>query len=134
MGIADADSAEHVSASINLIITAVACPVPSRRDGARKLSGLSRLRIQPGCRLAAIYRGSEIEEEYFCNYEVNPQYHKDLENAGMRLAAFGEGGELRAVELPDHRFFIATLFQPQLSSSERRPHPVVVEFLTAAAS
>ena len=45
------------------------------------------------------------------------------------IAAFGHNGELRAVELPDRRFFIATLYQPQLSSTENWPHPVIVEFL-----
>ena len=111
----------------------MACPVPNRRDGAPKLSGACKLRIAPGCRLFAIYRATEIEEEYFCNYEVNPAYHRDLENAGLWLAAFGDKGELRAVELPDRRFFIATLYQPQLSSTKDWPHPVIVEFLSAAA-
>jgi len=92
------------------------------------------LRITPGCRLAAIYGVTEIAEEHFCNYEVNPAYDRDLENAGLRFSAFGEKGELRAVELPDRRFFIATLYQPQLSSTEDRPHPVIVNFLLAAAA
>jgi len=133
MGILDADSAEHAGSSKNIVIAPVACPVPDRLSGAPKLSGTGRIRIKPGCRLAAIYRSHDIEEEYFCNYEVNPAYHQDLENAGLRLTAFGDRGELRAVELPDHRFFIATLFQPQLSSAEASPHPVIVEFLATAS-
>jgi CTP synthase (UTP-ammonia lyase) len=133
MGIADADSAEHATSSQNLIIAPVACPVPGRRDGAPKLSGACKLRIQPGSRLAAIYRACEIEEEYFCNFEVNSRFHERMINAGLCLAAFGLNGELRAVELPEHRFFIATLYQPQLSSSEERPHPVIVEFVAAAS-
>lgn len=133
MGIADADSAEHDSSSKNFIVAPVACPVPDRRAGAPKLFGPLRLRVQPGCRLAAIYGGCEIFEEHFCNYEVNPAYHQALENAGLRLAAFDATGELRAVELPGHPFFIATLYQPQLSSTVSKPHPVIVEFLAAAA-
>ena len=112
----------------------MACPVPNRSDGAPKLSGACKLRIAPGCRLAAIYRATEIEEEYFCNYEVNPAYHRDLENAGLRLAAFGHNGELRAVELPDRRFFIATLYQPQLRSTAAVPHPVFLGLLSAGAA
>jgi CTP synthase (UTP-ammonia lyase) len=42
-------------------------------------------------------------------------------------------GEIRAIESPAHRFFIATLFQPQLSSTEQKPHPVVLAFVQAAA-
>lgn len=133
LGFADADSAEHQSQSKNLLIAPVAFAVENRPDGAPKLSGACRLRITPGCRLAAIYRADEVYEEYFCNYEVNARYRPDLENAGLRFTALGENGELRAIDLPDRRFFMATLFQPQLSSAEGRPHPIIVEFLNAAA-
>src|ERR1700692_3023248 len=133
MGIADAESAEHATSSQNIIIAPVACPVPDRRDGAPKLSGACKLRIKPVCRLAAIYRASEIDEEYFCNFEVNPAYHQRMENAGLRAAALGPAGELRTVELPEHPFFIATQSQPQFSSTDERPHPVIVEFVAAAA-
>jgi CTP synthase (UTP-ammonia lyase) len=37
------------------------------------------------------------------------------------------------VELADHRFFVATLFQPQLSSSPEKPHPLLTAFVQAAA-
>jgi CTP synthase (UTP-ammonia lyase) len=47
--------------------------------------------------------------------------------------ARGAQGEIGAIESPTHRFFIATLFQPQLSSKPGKPHPVIVEFLRAAA-
>lgn len=49
------------------------------------------------------------------------------------VVARGTRGEVRAVELPNHRFFLATLFQPQLSSTPDTAHPVVVAFLRAAA-
>ncbi len=120
MGIADADSAEQETSSQNLIIAPVLCPVPSRRDGAPKLSGPCKLRIKPGCRLAAIYGASEIDEEYFCNFEVNPQYQQRMENAGLCPVALGPNGD-------------ATLYQPQLSSTEHNPHPVIVEFVAAAS-
>jgi CTP synthase (UTP-ammonia lyase) len=47
--------------------------------------------------------------------------------------ARGAQGEIRAIESPTHRFFIATLFQPQLASTEKNPHPVVLAFVQAAA-
>jgi CTP synthase (UTP-ammonia lyase) len=133
MGIADADSAEHATSSQNLIIAPVTCPVPDRPDGAPKLSGVCKLRIKPRSRLAAIYGACDIEEEYFCNFEVNPAYRERLEMAGLRLTAFDDRGELRAVELLEHPFFVATLYQPQLSSTDERPHPVIVEFVAAAS-
>jgi len=133
MGIADADSAEHETTSQNFVIAPVSCPAPSRRDGGPKLSGACRLRMQPGCRLAGIYRTLEADEEYFCNYEVNRKYLADFAAAGLRLTAFDENRELRAIELPGDRFFLATLFQPQLSSTEKQPHPLIAAYLRAAS-
>jgi len=39
---------------------------------------------------------------------------------------------IRIVELSDHRFFLATLFVPQLSASPDLPHPLIVAYLQAA--
>jgi CTP synthase (UTP-ammonia lyase) len=63
---------------------------------------------------------------------VNEEYKKQFQAAGLRVSARGMQGETRAVELPDHRFFIATLFQPQLSSRPESPHPFWLAFLRAA--
>jgi CTP synthase (UTP-ammonia lyase) len=51
---------------------------------------------------------------------------------GMRIAGTDDTGEVRAVERPDHPFFVGTLYQPQLRSTVERPHPVLVGFLRAA--
>ena len=45
----------------------------------------------------------------------------------------GGDGALRAFELTDKRFFIASLFQPQLSSTYHEPHPLVLGFLKECA-
>ena len=57
-----------------------------------------------------------------------------LEAAGLRVSGQGEAGEVRVVELPTHRFFLATLFLPQLSSASDRPHPVIVAYLRAVCA
>ena len=62
---------------------------------------------------------------------MNERYEPRFAAAGMRFSARGAKGELRAVELPHHRFFLATLFQPQLSSRPESPHPMMLAFLRA---
>jgi CTP synthase (UTP-ammonia lyase) len=64
---------------------------------------------------------------------VNPEFEWAFTEAGFPVVARGPKGETRAIESPTHRFFIATLFQPQLSSKPGKPHPIIVEFLRAAA-
>jgi len=132
MGLADADSAEHGFPSQNILIAAVACPVPNRSVGAPRLVGKAAVEIQPDTTAFRIYRRARVEEEYFCNYEVNPAYESRLVEAGLVISARGPQGEVRMIELPTHRFFLASLFQPQLSSAPGRPHPIVVRFFEAA--
>jgi CTP synthase (UTP-ammonia lyase) len=55
-----------------------------------------------------------------------------LASAGLQVVARTEHGEARAVELAGHAFFVATLFQPQLSSTPDKPHPLITGFVKAA--
>jgi CTP synthase (UTP-ammonia lyase) len=135
LGINDADSAENNSGSKNIVVTPVACAVPDRGANAPKLSGaISEIRIRPGSYLHSFYKQDVVTEEFFCNYEVNPEFEWAFLEAGFPIVARGTQGEVRAIESPAHRFFIATLFQPQLSSKPGKPHPIIVEFLRAASN
>ena len=134
LSIKDADSAENNSGSKNIVISPVACTIPNRKPGAPKLSGsIPEVRIRPGSYLHSFYKKDVVAEEFFCNYEVNPDFEWAIAEAGFPIVARGAQGEVRAIESSKHRFFIATLFQPQLSSNFGKAHPIIVEFLRAAA-
>jgi CTP synthase (UTP-ammonia lyase) len=136
LNIRDADSAENNSGSKNIIIYPVACAVPDRKGAAPKLSGVvPDSRLRPGSYLQTYYgKGEEVvREEFFCNFEINPEFEWSTMEAGFPVVARGPNGEIRAIESPTHRFFLATLFQPQLSSTEKKPHPIVLAFVQAAA-
>ena len=136
LNISDADSAENNSGSKNIIIYPVACAVPSRKGDAPKLSGaVPEIRLRPGSYLQSFY-GKGVEtatEEFFCNFEVNPDFEWTTMEAGFPVVARGAQGEIRAIESPTHRFYLATLFQPQVSSTVKKPHPIVLAFVQAAA-
>jgi len=134
LGIADADTAENNSGSKNILIYPVACAVPNRSGDAPKLSGLvPEIRLRPGSYLHSFYLKETVAEEYFCNFEVNPEFEWTAMEAGFAVVARGPEGEVRAIESPSHKFYIATLFQPQLSSTPENPHPLVLAFVQAAA-
>ncbi len=81
-----------------------------------------------------IYRQAEVQEEFLCNYELNPKFRQRIEGGRLRVAGVGEAGDVRIVELPGHPFFVATLFLPQLSSAEGAPHPLIAAYLEAILS
>jgi len=134
LGMKDADTAENNSGSKNIVIYPVACAMPSQAKGAPKLSGVvPEIRIRPGSYLETFYGTNVIREEFFCNFELNPEFEWCSIEGGFPIAARGPNGEVRAIESPTHRFFIATLFQPQLSSTAKKAHPLVIAFVQAAA-
>jgi CTP synthase (UTP-ammonia lyase) len=134
LGMHDATTAEEDPKAKNVIIYPVSCAVPNRTPDAPKLSGIvPRIRLRPGSTLASYYDKEVVEEEFFCNFEMNPEFELTAMEAGFAVAARSEQGECRAVESPGHLFFIATLFQPQLTSREEEPHPLVIGFVEAAA-
>ena len=134
LGMKDADTAENNSGSKNIVIHPVACAMPGQAKGAPKLSGVvPEIRIRPGSYLETFYGTNVIREEFFCNFELNPEFEWCSIEGGFPIAARGPHGEVRAIESPTHRFFIATLFQPQLSSTAKKAHPLVIAFVQAAA-
>lgn len=119
--------AEHAETSPGAEMPLVA-PLACALVGAR-----GRVHFAAGSRVREIYGAGEAVEEYNCSYGFNPRYLSLLEGGGMSVTGADEEGGVRAVELPGHPFFVATLFQPERSACGGRPHPLVRAFVRAAA-
>ena len=92
--------------------------------------GLNALRVLAGTRLASVMGAGEHQEGFYCNYGVNEEFRARFERAGLRISALGLDGEIRGVERLDHPFYLATLFQPQLTSvATGRAHPLLLAYL-----
>ncbi len=92
-----------------------------------------KIRFSPGSRLRRIYGTDEAEEGYHCNFGLNPEYEPIL-RVPFQIAARDAAGEVRAIELTEHPFFIATLFQPERAALAGREHPLITAFVTATGS
>ena len=133
LGLADADTAENCSGSKNIVITPVACALPGVVPGRPKMSGVDAVYPVAGTLVEQLCGAGELRGEYFCNFETNTAFVPRWEAAGLRIAARGPHEEMRAFDLPGKQFFLATLFQPQLSSSAEQPHPIIEGYLRACA-
>jgi CTP synthase (UTP-ammonia lyase) len=89
------------------------------------------LRFERGSRLRAIYGRDSADEEYHCNYGLNPRYAQRLLDDPLEIAARDADGAVRAVELRDHPFFIGTLFQPERAALRGQAPPLVKAFVEA---
>jgi len=133
LGIANADSAENNAPGATNVITPIACEAPA--PDQPKLGGRNLVTVLPETKLAEAMKSGEHQEAYFCSFEPAVEFLPRFAEAGLKANAVGPQGELRGVELAEHPFFIATLFQPQLTSKATgRPHPLLIAYIHAASS
>ena len=124
LGFKDAQHAEYDPYASSLFISHLACSLAGRE---------MQLVFSPDSQVAAIYDATLATEEYYCNFGVNPDKVSLLTGSALRISGSDAEGELRVIELPDHPFFLGTLFVPQTRSTTGNPHPLVNAFLKAAS-
>jgi CTP synthase len=108
--------------------------------GITDMGGTMRLGAYP-CVLtddtlaATCYQEAEISERHRHRYEVNNAYRGQFADHGIVFSGLSPDGELvEIIELPDHPFFLAVQFHPELKSRPNRPHPIFKAFVAAAVA
>lgn len=125
LGFADAEHEESSPEASRLFVSRLACSLAGRTMS---------LTLEPDSTLARIYGRNHAQEQYLCNFGVNPTYVETLRSGPMKVVASDAEGVVRAVELPGHSFFVGTLFLPQHNSTASTPHPLITAFLRACST
>lgn len=107
-----------------------------------KYGGTMRLGVYPcylkkGTTARAAYKKELIEERHRHRYEINPEYVKKLEDAGLIFSGTSPDSVLMEIaELPrtTHPFMLGTQFHPEFQARPLSPHPLFTAFLSAAIS
>jgi CTP synthase (UTP-ammonia lyase) len=122
-GIANAGHAETASAGSSLVVERLAC----------SLEGQERLvTCVPGTRMHRLCGGAPFVGFHWCNYGLSSAYVDRLTAHGLVVCATADDAGVEAIELPNHPFFLATLFQPQVGSGKGQLlHPVVRGFVAS---
>lgn len=123
LGWADAEHAETAPGAARAVIAPLACALVEASE---------TVRLVPGSRIAAAYGGTQAHEGYHCRYGLNPEFRAALLRGPLRATAFDAAGDVRAIELDDHPFFVATLFQPERAALRGEVPPPVLAFARAA--
>lgn len=125
LGLTDADDVQYDADAPTPLIVALSCSLVGEN---------ATLHLADGSRLASVYgHVDRTVETYHCKYGLNPDYAEIIETSPVVISGWDEEKAPRAIELPDHPFFIATLFQPELSSTPDNVHPLIESYLSAVA-
>ncbi|MBW7457320.1 hypothetical protein ACFOLF_01210 [Paenibacillus sepulcri] len=122
--IEDIGHEEQNPAARNLIISRLSCSLAGQDV---------KVIIMKTSRVYDIYQTEEVTEPFRCSFGLNAAYITELENAGLLITGSDSSGEPRVIEMPEHPFYIGTLFVPQLRSTPVSPHCLVDAFLEHAS-
>lgn len=125
LGYQDAQHAEYDPYASKLFISRLVCSLVGRE---------MTLRFTPGSLVARCYGSDRAVERYYCNFGIHPDRVGVLGSGPLQFVGADAEGEVRAVELPGHPFYVGTLYVPQARSKADSPHPLVSAFLRFAAA
>jgi CTP synthase (UTP-ammonia lyase) len=124
LGLREADHSENCPDTTFPLLSQMECSLVEKSQS---------IRLANGSQLAKIYGVRIATEAFHCSYGFNPRYEYLLRNSDLQIAARSEDGQIRAVELRGHPFFLATLFQPERRALSGSLHPLVLAFFGACA-
>jgi len=119
----------------------VICTMPEQFQNILKknLGGSMRLgayecRLVKGTLAYNLYGQDVISERHRHRYEVNNTYRKILERNGLLVSGIHKKGNLvEVIEIPKHKFFVASQFHPEFKSRPLSPHPLFLGFVRASS-
>ncbi len=101
--------------------------------GATMRLGAYTCNLEKNSRSLTAYGVREISERHRHRYEFNNHYSDMLTNEGLRIVGTCQKtGLVEIVEIDDHPWFVGCQFHPEFKSSPMSPHPLFVDFISAA--
>ena len=137
LGLKDANTAEINKSSSALVIDIMSDQKKKLEElnfgGSMRLGAYSA-HIQKGTIAHKAYLQDVIQERHRHRYEVNPEFIKKIEDAGLIFSGKSPNGVLMEIaELPKniHPFFLGTQFHPEFLARPLSPHPLFTAFIKA---
>jgi len=124
LGVADASHAESDGVGDSNVVSALACSLMGEERVVRPV---------PGTRFSALVGDEPFVGLHYCGYGPAPGVVERLAAAGIVVEATADDAGAEVLELPSNRFFMLSLFQPQIGALAGKPvHPLLREFVACA--
>jgi CTP synthase len=131
-GIDHANSTEFKQTDQNVIDMMLEQKNVKEYGGTMRL-GSFPCKLLRGTKAYKAYRSDLIHERHRHRYEVNDAFKETLASHGMIVSGIcPDNGLVEMIELPDHPWFVAGQFHPELKSRATNAHPLFRDFVKAA--
>ena len=104
-----------------------------KEKGGTMRLGAYDCHIESGTKTYTAYRQKKISERHRHRWEVNNRYRERLEKNGLKVSGVNKELNLvEIIELPDHPWYVAGQFHPELKSRLSKAHPLFRDFIHAS--
>jgi CTP synthase len=131
----DANSHEFDPKSANQVIHLMESQKSVQTKGGTMRLGSYACLVKQATKTYKAYGVTEIKERHRHRFEFNNKYRQAFVDVGVVFSGISPDGELvEIIEIPDHPWFVACQFHPELKSRPMNAHPLFREFIAAAVS
>ena len=133
-GLTDANSSEFDASTPHPVIDLM----PDQEGHEDRMGGTMRLgsypcRLEPNSLAREAYGVDSVGERHRHRWEFSNDYRDKLRENGVRISGVNPERDLVEIwEIPEHPWFVAVQFHPELKSRPNRPHPLFTRFVRAA--
>lgn len=111
--------------------------LPEQKDiedlGGTLRLGLYPCKLEEGSKARAAYSNELVYERHRHRYEFGNEFREQFEANGMIFSGTSPDGRLvEIIEIPEHKWFVACQFHPELISRPERPQALFHDFIQAA--
>ncbi len=129
----DAHTTEVDPKTQNPVVAILAEQREVTSKGATMRLGAYDAVLKKGTITHSIYGTDIVSERHRHRFEVNPAYHKILQEYGLVFSGMSPDSRLvEFIELPEHKYFLATQAHPEFKSSLLKPAPLFDAFIKAS--
>ncbi|MDP6201091.1 MAG: CTP synthase [Candidatus Marinimicrobia bacterium] len=132
-GLKGANSTEFDKKTTYPVIDLMESQRAIKRKGGTMRLGAYDCQIEMGTKSFSAYRKKQISERHRHRWEVNNRYRDRLEKNGLKISGINKELNLvEIIELPNHPWYVAGQFHPELKSRVSKAHPLFREFIKAS--
>lgn len=133
-GLSGANSTEFDPATPHPVISLLEEQEAIAEKGGTMRLGAYHCEFTQGSRIASIYGRESVMERHRHRFEFTMKYRQLFEQNGMMVGGvYPRNNLVETVEVPGHRWFVATQYHPEFKSKPVNPHPLFRDFVRAAA-
>ena len=126
----DANSIELDPETKNPIINILPSQKKIKEKGGSMRLGGHNVELVKNTLAHAIYGKDKIRQRHRHRFEFNQEYQKLLEKNKIVLSGFSDNGRRTEIlEIPNHRFYMATQYHPEFLSKPGKPEPIYYHFI-----